>query len=350
MFLNYSNRNIERISDDIIEKLQDTAVISINLSNNKLNDINFGIFGEHIKHIDLSLNLIETIFIDGLHCDTLLLNNNCIKNIMINNSVIRKINLSLNSLTNVEIFDTIIEDMDLSMNTIENFMTYPTNIKKLDLSSNNLTKLIDMPDTIEYLNISFNILTQINYISNNIKHLDLSNNNLKHLDTEIIPVKHGSSIDVCNNPLKNIKFLQSITHINIIYLSSDNSKKNTVNYGFKKEELPKNYISKIIMSDSSDSSDSDNKDIEEDLVKNDAKNTEQDEKSEKDDSDDLDISLSSSFLKNKHVFDEPEDDINIFKPPRVNFEDFTKNFPQYNFTKHFTPIYEKYPLHWEIDL
>ncbi|GAW81225.1 leucine-rich repeat protein [Plasmodium gonderi] len=157
------NKNLDHIPKEIEKYIH---LKYINMSHNKIEDIDMLYELNNVVFLDISYNLIKNLKkIASL----------CLKNCVY-------LNLSHNLIKNVE---------DIKM----------TNIIELDLSYNNIEKM--------------NI-----YFSNTVKKLNLSNNNISNLDFKN-KLNDLESLDLSSNPIKNLEFFEITPNINYLKINNN---------------------------------------------------------------------------------------------------------------------------------
>ena len=153
--LNISNNNFKEFDLDT-----DSALTSLNISNNKLQFINTN---KRLYYLNISNNLFNSINFKN--------NNLKILNISFNNLIV----LNLTNLPNLT-------EINASNNKIIKIITLDTNILKfIDVSNNNLTVIDNIFSELISLKCNNNKLVKINKLNNKLQELNCENNLLKDL-------------------------------------------------------------------------------------------------------------------------------------------------------------------------
>ncbi|GAB66735.1 leucine-rich repeat protein [Plasmodium cynomolgi strain B] len=161
--LTCKNKNLNCIPKEI-EKYKHLKYI--NMSHNKIEDIDKLYSLSNVVFLDMSNNMIKTIK---------KLASNCLKNCVY-------MNLSHNLIKKVEdIKMQNLRELDLSHNNIENMnINLPSSVKKLNLSNNNIKTLAlkNKLDNLESIDLSSNPIENIEFseIAPNINYLKINNN------------------------------------------------------------------------------------------------------------------------------------------------------------------------------
>ena len=128
--------------------------------------------------------------------------NNCIKWFDQELPNIEKINISYNRLTYFR-FDRMYENIqiiDLSSNLLETiYGEFPKNLKILNLEDNRIKEVPSLPETLIELNLAKNKLEEIKEYPKTIEKLNISDNNIKYLSKSILECNNLQSLNYENN-------------------------------------------------------------------------------------------------------------------------------------------------------
>lgn len=229
--------NILELSDNKFEYLDldkiPEHITHINLSNNTINEINWGTRGWGT--ICLANNGLELELITGLICEKLDLTDNFNKDIGFIHCHIGELILKNNSLKEINFIECTIKKLDLSLNKLTEITNLPKGIIDLNLSSNKIDSIDELPDSLLFLNLSENSLSLLPNIPVNLFKLDLSFNKFKTFKVEDLP-KSLDWFDISDNLIKDpdVLFESVKNSIDTIYMDE--------NY---KSDLPKHTLSNL---------------------------------------------------------------------------------------------------------
>lgn len=152
--LSLNDNNISEID----QKIFPSTLESLNLSNNKLKDLD--ISNTNIKHINVSSNMLTYIKL-GKKVKSLIIENNPFCIIDFNgNTVIESINLHNCKLTHLQKIPSSVVNLIISNNQIKSLENLPLNIETLNCTSNNITEFKCIYRKLKMLYISANELQE----------------------------------------------------------------------------------------------------------------------------------------------------------------------------------------------
>ena len=173
-------------------------ILSIDLDNNEIAEINFG--DRNWNKISLNCNSLKISSLQGINCNQLDLNNNVITNINIDNCNINKLGLINNNINQINFNNCQIETLLLCTNNIKEITNLPETLKILDLSNNKIKIIDKLPTNLIKLDLSNNKISTLPTIPSNLMSLDISYNRFNQFDN-ILPeslnelVTHGNNMD-----------------------------------------------------------------------------------------------------------------------------------------------------------
>lgn len=261
----YNNGNLKKISDNLIELLENSIIETLDFSDNKLTNVPSTLLKiPTLKIISLRNNCLREIVVKKVHFTTLDLSFNVIKTIPNISPKLRYLHLDGNQIVTVNNFkntltsltlsknmiknlsdDLLMEalmDLDLSFNEIEkldNLDRIAPNLKTLDLSHNKLSSLDSLPRGLKELEIRNNMFSELSFLKKleNLLFLDVSFNNIKTIEdlpgtmilfigihNEISCFKSGSpSLEVFNIQNNKLEEMPHVTyHRNSTFSCSHN--------------------------------------------------------------------------------------------------------------------------------
>lgn len=185
-----------------------SQLISLNLSSNRIKDLNYVNHITRLKKLDFSFNLISNI------------------NVQIDLTSLTFLNLEENAIEKIENLNTpnliVLNLSDNRIIKIENLGKL-TKLEKLDMSNNLIGTIENMQHlkNLIHLNLSFNVIQEIQNIDHlcKLKLLNLSNNTISKI-INLDNLKNLVELNLCYNfirVLENIGSLLSLKYIDLSY-------------------------------------------------------------------------------------------------------------------------------------
>lgn len=162
-------------------EITSNALKTLNLSENKLTQLDLGIIPQNLNYLDVQKNKIKTVVLDNA-------------TEFIKKSHLKEVNLAHNSLTkfpNDLLFSKYLHNLNLSYNKIKtwNYIAYYVSVTELNLSHNFLSQLPQDWTTsflkIKKMDISNNLFSTIKIKSNVLQTLIMNNNTFAMVELDL---------------------------------------------------------------------------------------------------------------------------------------------------------------------
>lgn len=197
--------------------LEDTKIITLNISNNHIKELYDHDLPKSLKSLDVSYNLLDENSFDVKELTQLLkinLNENKLSKIECKAypDSLEVLRLNNNSIQQVTEIPKKIIFLDLEANGLEFFEVDQNELKKLYLENNKLKRLIKLSSSLRVLSAFNNDICYVDYFPEDLISLDLSYNKLANLPE----LPYGlEKCELENNNLTHLFFPTSIKVLNI---------------------------------------------------------------------------------------------------------------------------------------
>ncbi len=203
--------NLSEYNLTTLPNLSDFACNKLDVSKNKLTNVNVANLPNKLKQLNCSYNLLTFLDVSVLKIDCLDCSNNDLCDLRLCPSL-KKLNCYYNKLTAVSINCPNLEELHCESNALEVLDVENLHkLTKLCCSNNKLKNVYKLPDSIKILNLATNELTELNNFPQDAIYIDCSQNAL--YDLPLFPESLKSLICHSNKLTKLQPFTHSLTMV-----------------------------------------------------------------------------------------------------------------------------------------